>query len=76
MGTAMIQIRNVPEGVHRALKVRAAHAGMTLSEFLLREVTHLTERPELEEVLSRIRQRGPTGAPPAERGVRAEREGR
>jgi plasmid stability protein len=76
MSTAMIQIRNVPADVHRALKSRAAQAGMSLSDYLLREITCLTERPVLEDVLARIKQRGATRSPPAARSVRAERDGR
>ena len=41
----MIQIRNVPDGLHRALKVRAAKAGMTLSDYLLSEIERVVERP-------------------------------
>jgi hypothetical protein len=55
----MIQIRNVPDDVHRALKVRAAAAGMTLSAYLLREIAQLAERPTLEELMERARQRKP-----------------
>lgn len=57
----MIQIRNVPDELHRELKIRAAKAGMSLSEFLLREVAKVAEKPSLDEVLERIRQRGPIG---------------
>lgn len=52
-----IQIRNVPEDVHRTLKSRAATRGMSLSEFLLAEVTELAEHPSLEELVARIRSR-------------------
>lgn len=55
----MIQIRNVPDELHKALKIRATKAGMSLSEFLLREVARVAEKPTLEEVLERIRQREP-----------------
>jgi plasmid stability protein len=55
----MIQIRNVPDEVHRALKVRAARAGMSLSDYLLREVTKAAGRLTVEEVVERARQRGP-----------------
>ena len=57
--TRMIQIRNVPESVHRALKVRAAQAGMTLSDYLLGEVQQLAELPTLDELTQRIRSRSP-----------------
>jgi antitoxin FitA len=59
----MIQIRNVPDDVHRALKIRATKEGMSLSEYLLREVTKVAEKPSLEEVMERIRRRGPIGEP-------------
>jgi len=73
----MIQIRNVPEEIHRTLKVRAAEAGMTLSEFLLREVTHVAQRPTVEQVLRRIEARGPAKVPvDSATAVRAEREQR
>jgi antitoxin FitA len=55
----MIQIRNVPDEVHQALKIRAAKEGMSLSDFLRREVTKVAERPSLAEVIERIRQREP-----------------
>jgi antitoxin FitA len=55
----MIQIRNVPDEVHRALKMRAAKEGTSLSEFLLREITKVAERPTLEEFFQRLRQREP-----------------
>jgi len=53
----MIQIRNVPEGLHRQLKSRAALAGTSLSEYLLSELRRSLERPTRAELLSRIRQR-------------------
>ena len=55
----MIQIRNVPDEIHRALKVRAAREGMTLSAYLLREVGRLAERPTLEELIERAKRRKP-----------------
>ena len=48
-----VQIRDVPEDVHRVLKSRAAAAGQSLSEFLLGEVTRIAERPPVAEVLRR-----------------------
>lgn len=53
----MIQIRNVPEDIHRKLKVRAAEAGMSLSDYLLAEIRELAEQPTLEELVTRIRSR-------------------
>jgi plasmid stability protein len=55
----MIQIRNVPEDVHRTLKVRAAGAGMSLSDYLLAEVSEIAGRPTLEELVARLRRRRP-----------------
>ncbi|MSO94157.1 MAG: hypothetical protein EXQ86_12260 [Rhodospirillales bacterium] len=73
----MIQIRNVPEGLHRRLKARAAMAGMSLSDYLLSEIRRMSERPTLEELRSRLEHRPPVTPPvsPA-RAVRAERDSR
>ena len=46
---AMIQIRNVPPELHRTLKIRAAEAGMTLSDYLLSEVERVARRPSVPE---------------------------
>ena len=50
----MIQIRNVPEEVHRKLKVRAAKEGITLSELLAREARRLADQPGLDELRERL----------------------
>lgn len=55
----MIQIRNVPDDLHRTLKVRAAKAGMTLSDYLLSEIEQVAARPTLAEMMERLRQREP-----------------
>jgi plasmid stability protein len=55
----MIQIRNVPESVHRTLKARAAQAGLTLSDYLLAEVEQLAQLPTIDELTERIRRRSP-----------------
>lgn len=71
----MIQIRNVPEDLHRELKARAARAGMTLSDYLLDLVQKAAECPEPDELRRRIRERAavyPSEAPAD--AVRAERE--
>jgi plasmid stability protein len=54
----MVQIRNVPDGVHEALRARAVEAGLSLSEYLLRELRQLAERPPRAEVLARAAHRG------------------
>ena len=53
----MVQVRNVPDALHRKLKARAAHAGRTLSDYLLAELERLAARPTREEMLARIRSR-------------------
>lgn len=75
--SAMIQIRNVPDELHRRLKSRAALAGMSLSDFLLSEIRQVAERPTLEELRVRLASRPPVvpGESPAD-AVRAEREAR
>ena len=50
----MVQIRNVPDAVHRQIKARAALAGMSLSEYLLREIREILEKPATEELLRRL----------------------
>lgn len=73
----MIQIRNVPDSLHRTLKARAALAGTSLSEYLLEEIRREAQRPTLEELRERLRQRSPVSPPPAPaEAVRAERDGR
>jgi plasmid stability protein len=71
----MIQIRNVPDSLHRKLKARAAIEGMTLSDYLLAEIRHSAERPSLRELRERLNQRSPISAAvsPAD-AVRQERE--
>lgn len=52
-----VQIRNVPTELHRRLKVRAATAGMSLSDYLLQELRRSAEAPTMEEFLERVRAR-------------------
>jgi plasmid stability protein len=75
--SVMIQIRNVPSGLHRQLKSRAALEGMSLSDYLLREVRRAVERPTLSEIQQRLAGRAPVrpSIAPAD-AVRCEREGR
>ncbi len=73
----MIQIRNVPDELHRRLKSRAAETGMSLSDYLLAEIRRSAERPTSDELWRRLRSRtevSPSIAP-AE-AVRQERERR
>jgi antitoxin FitA len=73
--SVMIQIRNVPEVLHRRLKARAALAGMSLSDYLLREIRQTAERPTLDELRARLEGRSsvsPSIAPTE--AVRRERD--
>jgi len=55
----LLQVRDVPEDVHRTLKARAAQRGASLSEYLRRELAIIAARPSAEEVLERLRGRAP-----------------
>jgi plasmid stability protein len=73
----MIQLRNVPDALHRRLKSRAALEGMSLSEYLLAEVRRAAERPSVSELRQRLAQRStvrPSVSPA--RVLREEREAR
>jgi plasmid stability protein len=73
--TAMIQIRNVPDALHRRLKSRAALAGMSLSDYLLSEIREVAERPTIEELRARLERRsGVTPSVAPAEAVRAERD--
>jgi plasmid stability protein len=75
--SAMVQIRNVPDALHRKLKARAALAGMSLSDYILAELKRSLERPTPDEFLDRLAKRSSTTLKvrPAD-AVRAERDGR
>jgi hypothetical protein len=51
----MIQIRNVPDRVHRRLKAVAAEEGLSLSDLLLREATWVAETLTMAELTERLR---------------------
>jgi len=70
-----LQIRNVPDDLHRRLKARAALIGMSLTEYLLREIKAVADRPTLEEFQQRLesRTRIEPGTSPAQ-AVREERD--
>lgn len=73
----MVQIRNVPDELHRKLKSRAALAGMSISEYLLREIERSLQRPTREELLQRLQSLEPVEPrEPVAVAVAAEREGR
>jgi len=71
----MVQIRNVPDTLHRKLKARAAHSGQTLSDYLLAELERLAARPTREEMLAKLHSRKRvTLKTPAAVVIRVERE--
>ncbi len=73
-----VQIRNVPDDLHRKLKTRAALAGMSISEYLLRELERsLARRPTSGELLERLRSHGSVDLTESiPEAVAAERDGR
>ena len=72
-----IQIRNVPDDVHRTLKARAAKEGMSLSEYLLRDIADRARHPTIAEISERISRREPVrGEFSAADVIREEREAR
>jgi antitoxin FitA len=72
-----LQVRDVPEDVRQTLKLRAARAGQSLSEYVLAELSRLAHQPTLDELTARVRYRGmvepPTRAADLLRGERAGR---
>jgi len=58
----IIQLRNVPDALHRTLKARAAMAGMSLSDYLLAEIREIAKRPTLAVLRKRLHQRKPVTA--------------
>lgn len=73
----MIQIRNVPDKLHKKLKARAAMEGLSLSDYLMRAAERAAEQPMLDELRARLLARTPAevGQIPAE-ALRRERDGR
>ena len=73
----MLQIRNVPDEIHRRLKSRAALAGMSMSDYVLREIEVVLSRPTRDEVFARIAELPPIDLdPPSAEVLREERERR
>jgi plasmid stability protein len=54
MSSTMVQIRNVPTDFHRRLKARAAMEGMSMSDYIMRELGKALDRPTRAEVLARL----------------------
>jgi plasmid stability protein len=72
-----LQIRDVPDPLHRKLKARAALAGKSLSDYLLDEIQEIANRPTMEEILARLAELGPVDpGETSEEAIRAERDAR
>jgi len=70
----MIQIRNVPDSLHRKLKSRAANEGMTLSDYLMAEILRSAEKPSINELRERMSRRSSVSPKvPVVEAVRRER---
>jgi plasmid stability protein len=73
----MIQLRNVPDALHRKLKARAASEGLSLSDYLIREVRKSAELPTLDEMRKRLAARPVLNLSPSPTEIlREERERR
>jgi plasmid stability protein len=77
MSGTMVQIRNVPPELHRKLKARAAIEGLSMSDFVMRELRKALERPTRQEMLDRLQARPVRRLRrPAAEVIRAERDAR
>lgn len=75
--STMVQIRNVPAELHRRLKARAAMEGLSMSDYVLRELRKSLDRPTREEILERLRALPVRRLrPSAAEVIRAERDSR
>jgi antitoxin FitA len=71
-----VQVRDVPDDVHRRLKSQAALAGQSLNEFLLARMREIASVPTLPEIAARIREREPYDGPSSAEVISAERKRR
>jgi plasmid stability protein len=77
MSGIMVQVRNVPTELHRRLKARAAMEGMSMSDYVLRELRKALDRPMRHEILERLQSRpAPRLTRSAAEVIRAERDAR
>ncbi len=75
--STMVQVRNVPGELHRRLKARAAIEGMSMSDYVLREIRKALDRPTRQEVLERLARRPARRVRPTPAEiVRSERDAR
>jgi plasmid stability protein len=73
---ASVQIRDVPDGVHRQLKAQAALAGQSLNEYLLARMGDLARTPTVPQLAQRIREREPYAGPSSAATIRRARDAR
>jgi antitoxin FitA len=73
---ANVQIRDVPEDVHRRLKAQAAMAGQSLNEFLIARMADVARTPSVTELAERIRRRGLYEGPSSAESIRSDRDAR
>jgi plasmid stability protein len=71
-----VQVRDVPDDVHRRLKSQAALAGQSLNEFLLARMKEIARVPTVPELAERIRQRAPYTGPSSAKVIRQDRDRR
>jgi plasmid stability protein len=72
----MIQLRHVPDDLHRKLKSRAAMEGMSLSDYVIREIRQIAEKPTMSEMMERLARRKPVNLKPSPTEmIRALRDG-
>ena len=73
----MLQVRNIPDELHRRLKSRAALAGTSMSDYVLREIRQSLEKPTRQELFDRIARLPPVEPdPPPSEVLREARERR
>ncbi|HEY6758357.1 MAG TPA: toxin-antitoxin system HicB family antitoxin [Baekduia sp.] len=71
---ANVQVRDVPDDVHRRLKAQAAMAGQSLNEFLLARMKDIASVPTVSELAERIQARSPYDGPSSAAVIREERD--
>lgn len=76
MGVPNVQIRDVPDGVHRRLKSQAALSGQSLNEFLLARMGEIARVPTVAELALRVRHRTAYEGPSSAHLIREERDSR
>jgi plasmid stability protein len=76
LGMANIQVRGVPDDVHRRLKAQAALAGQSLNEFLLARMSDIAQVPTIPELAERLSHRAPYTGQSSASLIREERDRR